>query len=249
MARRTNTRNPFEVAQSTETTLLDQATVALRFDYESLPAEHREAVRRSALAIKPQLKRTAEAIFVIGRELDFVKSKIAYGAFTDWLDTEFGLSVTMAQRFMRVASRLGSQKQTFLNLSPTVLYELAAPSTPDEAIEEVEEQIKSSERISVAYVQDIIRQAKIRQRQQTPGMVTIEGEVLSSNGVTHEELTHRTKGQRINQALDAILRQLDASLLADWQTLFDDDELLRLYQETLRLQQRLATQIKQPTAT
>ena len=249
MARRSNTRNPFEVAQITETTLLDQATVALRFDYESLPVEHREAVRRSALAIKPQLKRTAEAIFVIGRELDFVKSKIAYGAFTDWLDTEFGLSATMAQRFMRVANRLGSQEQTFLGLSPTVLYELAAPSTPDEAIEEIQEQIKINERISVAHVQGIIRQAKTRQRQQAPGMLTIEGEVLSSDNVTHEELAKRAKGQRINQALDVILRQLDVSLLADWQTLFDDDELHRLYQETLRLQQRLATQIKQPVST
>ena len=241
MARRTNTRNPFEVAQSTETTLLDQAMMPLHFDYETLPAEHREAVRRSALAIKPQLKRTAEAIFIIGRELDFVKGKIAYGAFTDWLDTEFGLSATMAQRFMRVATRLGSQQQAFLTLSPTVLYELAAPSTPDAAIDEVQEQIQISERISVSHVQGIIRQAKLRQRQQAPGTVTINGEVIPNADMSREEQARRAKGQRISQALGSILSQLDPPLLDDWQALFEDDALSRLRKETLRLQTKLLT--------
>lgn len=239
MARRTNTRNPFEIAQSPETTLLDQAQVHLRFDYESLSEEHREAVRRSALAIKPRLKRAAEDIFVIGRELGFVKKKIGHGSYTEWLDIEFGLSDRMAQRFMNVADRLGTRETLLVGLSPTTLYQLAAPSTPDEAIEEVQERMETGERISVAYVQTVIKRAKERHKQQAPGTVTIEGEVISTDGVSREERERRAKGQRLDQALTLMLRQLDTTLLDDWHELFDDDGLNRLRKEALQLHQKL----------
>ncbi|MCB0190058.1 MAG: DUF3102 domain-containing protein [Caldilineaceae bacterium] len=239
MARRTNTRNPFEVAQSTGTTLLDQTTVELRFDYESISEEHREMVRRSALAIKPRLKRAAEDIFVIGRELGHVKKHIGHGSYTQWLDVEFGLSDRMAQHFMNVADRLGTREKVLVGLSPTTLYQLAAPSTPDEAIEEVQDRLETGETISVTYVQSVIKRAKERKKQQTPGTMTIEGEVLSSDGVSREERDRRAKGQRIEQVLALMLRQLDVPLLDDWHELFDNEELHRLRKETAQLQQKL----------
>lgn len=232
-------RDPFATAQTPETTLLDQTTVQLRFHYETLPEVHREAVRRSALAIKPRLKRAAEDIFVIGRELAFVKKHIGHGAYTEWLDVEFGLSDRMAQRFMNVSDRLGAREPILVRLAPTILYQLAAPSTPDEAIEEVQERLESDEAISVAYVQSVIKSAKERHKQAAPSTVIIEGEVLSRDGVSREELNRRAQLQRLHQALEALVKQLDTTLLDDWQALFADEELSRLRQETLRLQSKL----------
>jgi hypothetical protein len=52
-----------------------------------------------------------------------------------------------ARRFMQVAERYG-KSNTMLDLTPTALYELAAPSTPPEVQAEVERRIAAGEIVS-----------------------------------------------------------------------------------------------------
>lgn len=53
-----------------------------------------------------------------------------------------------ADRFMNVAQELGGRCSSVQHLSPTVLYALAAPSTPDAIVEEVVERAAAGEKIT-----------------------------------------------------------------------------------------------------
>ncbi|MBN9470660.1 MAG: DUF3102 domain-containing protein [Bosea sp.] len=84
------------------------------------------------------MRRTAEDIVEIGRDLIAVKERIGHGNFGRWLESEFDMSDETARKFMRVAERIGAKIRPGWNLPPTVLYELAAPSTSDEVVARVE---------------------------------------------------------------------------------------------------------------
>lgn len=95
------------------------------------------------------MRRTAEAIFEIGRELIAVKERLGHGRFGDWLQAEFEMAERTAQNFMAVATRF-PKSATVADFSPKVLYELAAPSTPDEVVEKATEKAAAGEKVTVA---------------------------------------------------------------------------------------------------
>ena len=57
---------------------------------------------------------------------------IGHGNFLPWIEAEFGMHHTTANRFMQVAEAYSGKLSTVLNLDPSALYELAAPKTPQE---------------------------------------------------------------------------------------------------------------------
>jgi hypothetical protein len=88
------------------------------------------------LAEVERLKRTAEDIIEIGRDLIAVKVKLGHGNFGDWIKTEFDFSQETARKFMGVAEKFGDIP-TLLEFKPAILYALAAPSTPESVRQEV----------------------------------------------------------------------------------------------------------------
>lgn len=238
---RAERRNPFERAQTTTAMVSDQTAVDLYYDYSTVPEEHREALRRSALTIKPRLKRAAEDLFVIGRELMAVKVRLPHGTYTNWLDVEFGLSDRMAQRFMNVSERLGPKSDKLSVLPPSTLYLLAAPSTPDEAIAKVEEQIINGRRISVDLVQRIIYAAK-QSAQAQPAPIEIDGEVISSVHINSGAELRQATIQRLERTLTTVIELLEGPADTDWVALFQTDAVKRLRDEVRRLQQQMLQQ-------
>ena len=88
-----------------------------------------------------RLKRTAEDIIAIGQELQAAKEQLADpdgGMFLAWINAEFDMSKSTAYQFINVAKRFGGSLPNFGKLAPSVLYLLAAPSTPDPVIEQVQ---------------------------------------------------------------------------------------------------------------
>src|SRR5260221_2826384 len=112
---------------------VQQATL---FDYNSLDIETRIFVLEKAAVIQERLKRTARDIIAIGQDLIEVKARLEHGQFKPWLQSEFQMSYPTAVRFMQVSERF-SKNINLIHLPVSVLYELAAPSTPDEVIEQV----------------------------------------------------------------------------------------------------------------
>lgn len=237
MARRkTGRRDPFAASQSADiATVTGQALSDLVYDYDLVPQEHREAVRRSAMNIKPRLKRAAEDLFVIGEELASIKGRLLHGEYTNWLEIEFGLSERMAQRFVNVRERLGAKSDKLSVLIPSALYMLAAKSTPDEAIEVIEQQIDTGQRIGVAQVKTVITDVKERLKAQD---TVLEAEVL--NRETVEALVEDNDleaAKRLEVVLSHAFTLLEGQPDDDWGELFKNSELARVRNEIYQLRE------------
>jgi hypothetical protein len=107
------------------------------FDYSALPTKEATELYTAAGRIRERLARSASDIVAIGFEFLVVKERLPHGAFAAWLGAEFGLNIRTAQRFMGVARRFGGNSDIMSQFPATVVYLLAAPSTPDEVIEGV----------------------------------------------------------------------------------------------------------------
>lgn len=110
------------------------------FDYGTLDESTRVRLQVRAESIRSRLKRTAEDIVAIGQDLIESKQDLGHGQFTPWLKTEFDMTEMSAQRFMQVARRFGTETKNnkLLDLSVSVLYELAAPSTSETVVSQVQ---------------------------------------------------------------------------------------------------------------
>ena len=118
------------------------------FDYSSLDEETCSFIYSRSIAIKKLVKRTTEDIFTIGNNLIEVKGKLGRGNFQKWIDAEFGWTERTAQRFMLVAKNLDYDSLSGLNVLPSALYILSAPSTPDSAVEELIEKAREGQIIT-----------------------------------------------------------------------------------------------------
>lgn len=134
-----------------------QPDEVLRYDYSQIAdADERAVVISAAMAIKPMMRRAAEDLVRIGHELIAVKDYLPHGQFGVWLETEFDLHSRTARRMMAVAERLGHKMDTLSLLAPSILYELAADSTPNDAIDRVGQLAASGETLTTRDVRSVI---------------------------------------------------------------------------------------------
>ncbi|MEY9179685.1 DUF3102 domain-containing protein [Bradyrhizobium sp. USDA 313] len=124
-----------------------------------------KALAEHAAVIRALGKRVIRDIIEIGRRLADAKERLGHGNFLPWIDTEFGWSIATAERFIQVHENVGSKIVNLTNLDLPVsgLYVLAAPSTPDEAREEVIGRAEAGEHLSVTDVQRIVDDALFKQ--------------------------------------------------------------------------------------
>lgn len=99
------------------------------------------------------MKRTVEDIIEIGKELTAVKDRLEHGQFLPWIKAEFDMSADTAHRMINVAARFGQIPQ-IAEFKPSILYALAAPSTPAAVIDQALEKAESGEPVTLADVQD-----------------------------------------------------------------------------------------------
>jgi hypothetical protein len=128
------------------------------FDYAGLDVETRIVVQQRTGEIRSLVRRSAQDISDIGLKLIEVKERLGHGHFGTWLDSEFGWSEMTARRFMQVYERFKSHNLFDLDVAPSALYLLAAPSTSDEAVEEALERAAGGERISHATAKGIVEE-------------------------------------------------------------------------------------------
>ena len=102
----------------------------------------------AAERIRNHMTKTVENIIAIGRDLILVKERLGHGEFGKWIAAEFRMTDRSARNFMRVAERFEDKSEIISDFEPTVLYALAAPSTPDEVVEKALQQAQIGETIS-----------------------------------------------------------------------------------------------------
>ena len=124
--------------QAQNLTFMPQALPVSLFDYASLDSETCQFVQEQTGEIRLLMRRTAQGIIEVGQKLIEVKQRLGHGHFLDWLAAEFEWTERTARRFMTVAEKFGTKSDILssVDVAPTALYLLAAPSTPETAREE-----------------------------------------------------------------------------------------------------------------
>jgi hypothetical protein len=141
IARRPRSRSPARRAPPAHPAAIDNPILV----------EHAEAIRKLG----------KQAVAEIGRRLTECKKIVGHGNWLPWLDREFGWSDRTALNFMR-AYEMSTKSENFSDLSLPIsgLYLLAAPSTPEEARDEIIERAKAGEKVSTGTIKKTIAKAR-----------------------------------------------------------------------------------------
>lgn len=161
-------------------------------------------VRDAAVRIRMRMSRTAEDIVEIGRDLIRVKDLLGHGNFLPWIETEFGMSADTAGRFMQVAKNLSGRIPHGAEFEPTVLYALAAPSTPEPVRQEVLRRANAGEKVTSSDVLDLKRQVK----EAKAAAAEERGLRQAIEGRSHEVMAERDQAATENTMLKAQVQQL-----------------------------------------
>ena len=148
---------------------------ARSFNYSALKSDIRLVVKQRTSEIKTILRRSTLDILEIGQRLIEVKEKLEHGRFLNWIEAEFELDERTARRYMGAAESFGFKSDTMsdLNFTPTTLYVLSAPSTPDSARDEALSRAKAGESITPTIAKTIVNEHKQMTKQKK-----------ASNGIT-----------------------------------------------------------------
>ena len=97
------------------------------------------------------------------------------GGFAGWVETRLRISRQTAYNLLHVYERFGGKSVKYFDTFPaSILYLLAAPSTPAEARDEVEAIAATGEKVSVEAVKEIITKAKGSEQPRKRGAVIDE---------------------------------------------------------------------------
>ena len=182
------------------------------FSYTSLEADLAQDAKSIAKRIRKRLHRAASDIVAIGVDLMVIKEKLPHGQFTPWLRSEFDMSLSTAQRFMRVARMLEDKNVTVTLLSPKALYELAAPSTDEQLRQDILKRAEQGEEISSRQIQ-ILKQERakalppIYNRQRAQSELNELDQALSHLTEAPEQASMVASIQKKRDALAAMLKQ------------------------------------------
>jgi hypothetical protein len=173
---------------------------------DDLPANTVITVREASERVRLRMRRTAEDIVEIGRDLILIKETLRHGSFLPWIEQEFGMTARTAQNFMGVAEQFGDKYETVSHLPPKVLYALAAPSTPEEVRDNVVEMAKRGDRVTTKTVTELKEKLKAAEQQ-----IKEERETRSMiESRSREVMAERDEANQKNLMLESQIRQLNA---------------------------------------
>ena len=133
----------------------------LGFDYSLIDEGIRDEVKEAARSIHQLGKAMQTSLIAIGKRLIEAKGMLPEGQFSAWIEAEFQLSQRSAQNFMNVARVYGDRGHEIISpLSDTVLYMLAAPSTPEAARVEVEQAAIEGKKVTVEFAKATVQKHK-----------------------------------------------------------------------------------------
>lgn len=184
----------------------------LAFDYESLDADVRDEAMQLSGGIIAALDSAYGGIWDAGQLLMRQKDLIP-GAWLEWLRTELKWSERKAQMVMSVPARF--ERDEYIDLSrvlpDSAFYELAAPSTPEQAIDQVKTVVAAGIELTVREVKQIARSTK------PATVVAVESKLrrIDLTGMTRQEIMTKAQeltGQVVSEAvLDTVLDNLVAA--------------------------------------
>lgn len=168
------------------------------FDYQQLNSQTREQIQALTTDIRNRLRRCALDIYQIGHDLCLIKQQLQHGQFRTWLKVEFNWSVSAANKFMNVSQRFQVEELETVDISPSALYILAAPSTPNEVRKYALAQANQGKPITFSMAKQLIEDNKCSEEdEQTRPTTPIE--IQDSLQKISNQLSHNTSDDNNNQ--------------------------------------------------
>jgi rubrerythrin len=139
---------------------LTTAAAITPYDYTQHTPDIAERLRKQADRIRQKLRSTVSAIIHIGRDLIAAQEHLQRGQFCTWVERECGFTVRSAQNYMRAAEFAEDKNEIISHLSPTVIYALAAKSTPTEIVNDVVARVEAGEVIAETTIKTMLGEAR-----------------------------------------------------------------------------------------
>lgn len=178
-----------------------------QFELTGLEKRDEARVLEAETRIKMRLRRSAEDIIEIGRDLIAVKEILPHGQFLPWLDAKFGMTDRTARNFMRVAERYAGKSETISDLQPTALYALA--SAEPEVREEIERMIEAGEVVTKATVARLRAEMEAAQRGRELADLDAEAAEKKAAELEASQSEEAAKiAKRVGDGFEAELRRL-----------------------------------------
>jgi len=207
--------------------------VQTSFDYDALSPETRQFVQQKTDEIHGQLKRTAEGI---------IKKEIGHGKYEQWLSSEFQMSLSTALKFTQVAARFGDKSVNFTDLSASVLYELAAPSTPDTIVEEVIAGTIDPDLTAIKEAKDALKKAEEAEREARQEAEVLQQQLLTSTQAT---IDAQEQASRLTKQIEQLHQEI--TTISTPQTIVQEKEVTppEVKAQLERLHQKIITLTEQ----
>jgi hypothetical protein len=200
-----------------------------RFDYGNLEPAVATFLRGQAERVRRYI---GKSLVQIGKDLIESKRYLAHGEFVRWVESEVGIPARTAQGYMRIAQWAEGRGAKITNLPASVLYVLAAKTTPATVIETVLHAVNRGEAISISFVREKLRAVNSRpQSEAHHSMPTNVGEACGDN----------RNGDRLLEVANILARRLPIAERALIYNIMTDPSLIQdadLRQRFMRAFQR-----------
>ncbi|MCJ2136682.1 hypothetical protein MKK69_21970 [Methylobacterium sp. J-026] len=163
------------------------------FDYSQL---NDAAANQAKAAVDRYRDRQMAYVIETGRDLLAIKAQLEHGLFLEWVQAEMGMTPRSAQRAMSAAEVLGDKSDTVSYLPPSVLYELSAPSTPEQVRAAVLRRIEAGETVRPEKILHDVRQGRDQARQHIAAEKERTRRAALSQEERDEEDALRGKGEK-----------------------------------------------------
>ena len=131
---------------------------------EILPEDSRGVVVSATERINLRLRRTAEDIVLIGQDLKMIKDNLEQGQFSEWISTNFDMTHRTANNFINVYTKFHDRLEMIDHLKPSILYQLSAPSTSEELIDEVSNMEKSPTMSQLESLKNLVKKEETKRK-------------------------------------------------------------------------------------
>jgi hypothetical protein len=129
-------------------------TPVRRFNYASVEPSVANFLKGEAERLR---RHYSGSIIQVGKALAGTKRYLQHGAFIEWVEYEAGIPARTAQAYMRVAKWVSGKSAIAAHLPPSILYLLAAPSTPEQFAHDVIDRADAGEKVAVRAVRRELR--------------------------------------------------------------------------------------------
>jgi Protein of unknown function (DUF3102) len=154
---------------------------ASRFDYSSVSSSVAKFLMGQADRIRQQC---VTSIIQIGKVLLEAKRHLSHGAFLQRVESEVRIPVRTAQAYMRVASWAWDKSATVAHLSPSALYLLSPPGTPESFSTEILRRAEAGEYVAPSLIREELKSWRSDEQQcrrnirSPPQTETVDASVL-----------------------------------------------------------------------